>query len=40
MIEFFIDHNIEGQAELLWGALASEGWLDLLPLKAVPFQEA
>lgn len=39
MIKFFIDHNIEGQAELLWGALASEGWLDLLPLKAVTFQE-
>jgi hypothetical protein len=32
---FLVDHNIEGQALLLWGTLAAEGWLTLLSL---PFQ--
>jgi hypothetical protein len=30
-----VDHNIEGQAELLWGTLAVDGWLDLVPLQLV-----
>ncbi|MCL4708023.1 DUF5615 family PIN-like protein [bacterium] len=38
-MKFFVDHNIEGQAELLWGALASEGWLELLSLKAFTFHD-
>lgn len=33
------DHNLEGQAILLWGTLATEGWLNLLPLRLVMFQE-
>jgi len=33
------DHNLEGQAVLLWGTLATEGWLTLLPLRLVMFQE-
>ena len=33
------DHNLEGQALLLWGALAAEGWLQLLPLRLVTFPE-
>jgi hypothetical protein len=33
------DHNLEGQAVLLWGTLATEGWLTLLPLRLVTFQE-
>lgn len=33
------DHNLEGQAVLLWGTLATEGWLDLLPLRLVMFPE-
>jgi hypothetical protein len=32
------DHNLEGQAVLLWGTLATEGWLTLLPLRLVTFQ--
>ncbi len=24
------DHNLEGQALLLWGVFAHEGWLDLI----------
>jgi len=33
------DHNIEGQVELLWGTLKSEGWLSLVALEWVTFQE-
>lgn len=33
------DHNLEGQAILLWGTLATEGWLTLLPLRLVTFHE-
>ena len=30
MISVLVDHNMEGQAILLWGTLAAEGWLALL----------
>jgi hypothetical protein len=33
------DHNLEGQAILIWGTLAVEGWLDLIPLRLVMFHE-
>jgi hypothetical protein len=33
------DHNLEGQALLLWGTLAAEGWLQLLLLRLVTFPE-
>jgi hypothetical protein len=33
------DHNLEGQAVLLWGTLAAEGWLALPPLRLVMFHE-
>jgi hypothetical protein len=33
------DHNVEGQAVLLWGALAAEGWLELLPLQLRTFTD-
>ena len=33
------DHNLEGQAILLWGTLATEGWLTLLPVRLVMFHE-
>ena len=39
MITLLIDHNIEGQATLLWGALAAEGWLELVSLRLVRFTE-
>jgi hypothetical protein len=34
-----VDHNVEGQATLLWGILAKEGWLDLLPLRLVTMRD-
>lgn len=33
------DHNLEGQAILLWGTLAAEGWLEILPLHLVTFRD-
>lgn len=37
MITVLADHNIEGQALLLWGTLAATGWLELVPLRLVRF---
>jgi len=39
MITVLVDHNMEGQALLLWGALAAAGWLDLVPLRLMTFSE-
>jgi predicted nuclease of predicted toxin-antitoxin system len=39
MITVLSDHNIEGQAELLWGTLATEGWFSLITIELVTFQE-
>lgn len=38
-MNFLIDHNIGGQALLLWGTLAAEGWLELLPMRFITFAE-
>ena len=35
-----VDHNMEGHAQLLWGTLAAEGWLDLVSLRMVTLTEA
>ena len=34
-----IDHNLKGHALVFFGAIASEGWLDILPIKFVTFDE-
>ena len=34
-----VDHNLRGQALLLWGMLAAEGWLTLLSLRLVTFED-
>ena len=39
LIHFLSDHDIEGYAQLLWGTLASLGWLDLLPLELSTFYD-
>ncbi len=36
---FLIDHNIEGQALVLFGSITTGGWLDLLPIRFVTFDE-
>ncbi len=37
MITIIIDHDIEGQAMLLWAQISSEGWPDLFSLRFVRF---
>jgi hypothetical protein len=34
-----VDRDVEGQAALLWAMLASEGWLDLVPMRFVTLIE-
>jgi hypothetical protein len=36
---FLIDQNLEGYAEILLGAIASKGWLDLIPIQFISFAE-
>lgn len=37
MNTILVDHDIEGQILILWGALAAEGWLEFCPLQLVTF---
>jgi hypothetical protein len=39
MITVLADHNIEGQALLLWGTLGAAGWLELVQMRLVRFAE-
>ena len=39
MITILVDHDIEGQALILWGTLAAEGWLTLSPIQLVTFAQ-
>lgn len=36
---FLIDHNLKGHALVLFGAIASEGWLDIVSIRFVTFAE-
>ena len=40
MIAILVDHNIEGQAALLWSTLATSGWLELGLFRLMTFTEA
>jgi hypothetical protein len=39
MITILVDHNIEGQAMMLWRTLEREGWPELFPLRFVIFTD-
>ena len=39
MIAILVDYNIEGQAALLWSAIHTEGWLDVVPMRLVRFTD-
>ena len=39
MTYILADHNIEGQAMILWGMLSAEGWPELLHLRLVTFAQ-
>lgn len=38
-MNFLIDYNLRGQAALLRGTIAAEGWLELMPIRFVEFEE-
>ena len=38
-MKILVDHGIEGHAVILWGALAAEGWLDLIDVELVMFSD-
>ncbi|MBP0019419.1 MAG: ACP S-malonyltransferase [Cyanobacteria bacterium SBLK] len=38
-MNFPIDYNLTGDAVLFWGTLSAEGWLDLLSIRFLTFQE-
>lgn len=38
-IKVLADHDIEGHATLLWGTLSSSGWLELIPMKLIRFED-
>jgi len=38
-LTILVDQNLRGQAVLIWGTLAAEGWLELLPLRLVTFDD-
>ena len=40
MTTILVDHDMEGQAVVLRGSLAAEGWLDLLPLQLITLADA
>jgi len=40
VITILVDHNVEGQAMLLLGALGTAGWLELLLLRLTTFAQA
>lgn len=38
-MNFLIDHNLGGHAEILLGNIASQGWLELLSIRFITFKE-
>lgn len=36
---FLIDHNLKGHALVFFGVIASQGWLDIVPIRFVTFAE-
>jgi predicted nuclease of predicted toxin-antitoxin system len=38
-MNFLIDYNLTGDAVLFLGTLSAEGWLDLLPIRFLTFQD-
>src|SRR5437016_2455225 len=38
-VTILVDHNMEGQAGLLWESLVASGWLALLPVRLTTFAQ-
>jgi hypothetical protein len=39
MTTILVDHNMEGDADLLWGTIAGDGWLEIVPMRKVTFAD-
>jgi len=39
VVIFLIDHNFKGHARILLGSIAGQGWLDVVPIRFVMFEE-
>ncbi|MEB3338107.1 MAG: DUF5615 family PIN-like protein [Leptolyngbyaceae bacterium] len=39
-MNFLVDHNLRGHSVVLAGSLAANGWLELIPIRFVLFEEA
>ncbi len=39
MMKVLADHNIEGQAAMLWDTLMMEGWAELLSIEMLMFAD-
>ena len=39
VVIFLIDHNLKGHARILLGSIAGQGWLDVVPIRFVMFEE-
>ncbi|MBE9155808.1 ACP S-malonyltransferase [Nodosilinea sp. LEGE 06152] len=38
-MNFLVDHNLGGHAEILLGNIASQGWLELVSIRFITFKE-
>ena len=38
-MNFLIDHNLERYAVILLGKIATDGWLELIPIRFITFKE-
>jgi hypothetical protein len=38
-VQYLIDHNLSGEIDLLFGALVATGWLELVSIRFVTFEE-
>ena len=38
-MNYLIDHNLKGQAVLIWGIITTEGWLNLVSIRFITFEE-
>lgn len=38
-MNFLIDYNLKGKSLILWGVVASEGWLELIEIKFLQFED-
>lgn len=38
-MNFLVDHNLERYAAILLGKIATDGWLDLIPVRFITFKE-